>query len=136
MLPDSEKRNTKAILHGIGHVLHGFNQDITEEPLPQALTELVKRLEATLTRSSRAPVVNYRLTKDRHTAGMVETAEQHSKISKRYDKLADDESMSLEQRAKFARSANCHRILARIQQTQAIRDQVIQPSSRALSAAA
>ncbi len=81
-------------------------------------------------------VINYRLTKDRHTAGMVETAEQHSKISKRYDKLADDESMSPEQRAKFARSANCHRILARIQQTQAIRDQVIQPSSRALSAAA
>ena len=39
-------------------------------------------------------VINYRLTKDRHTAGMVETAEQHSKISKRYDKLADDESMS------------------------------------------
>jgi hypothetical protein len=53
MLPDSDKRNTKAILHGIGHVLHGFNQEITEEPLPQALTELVKRLEATLTRSSR-----------------------------------------------------------------------------------
>jgi ABC-type uncharacterized transport system YnjBCD substrate-binding protein len=45
MLPDSEKRNTKAILHGIGRVLHGFNQDITEEPLPQALTELLKRLE-------------------------------------------------------------------------------------------
>ena len=33
---------------------------------------------------------NCRLTKDRHTAGMVSTAEQHSKISKRYDKLADD----------------------------------------------
>ena len=79
---------------------------------------------------------NCRLTKDRHTAGMVSTAEQHSKISKRYDKLADDESMSPEQRAKFARSSNCHRILARIQQTQAIRDQVIQPSSLALSAAA
>jgi hypothetical protein len=45
MSPDSEKRNTKAILHGIGRVLHGFNQDITEEPLPQALTELFKRLE-------------------------------------------------------------------------------------------
>jgi hypothetical protein len=67
---------------------------------------------------------------------MVETAEQHSKISKRYDKLADNESMSPEQRAKFATSANCHRILARIQETQAIRDQVIQPSPRALSAAA
>jgi len=48
MSPDSEKRNTKAILHGIGRVLHGFNQDISEEPLPQALTELVKRLEQTL----------------------------------------------------------------------------------------
>jgi hypothetical protein len=45
MLPDSEKRNTKAILHGIGRVLHGFNQDITEAPLPQALTELLRRLE-------------------------------------------------------------------------------------------
>ena len=48
MSPDSEKRNTKAILHGIGRVLHGFNQDITEEPLPRALTELFKRLEKTL----------------------------------------------------------------------------------------
>jgi hypothetical protein len=65
---------------------------------------------------------------------MVETAEQHSKISKRYDKLADDESMSLEQRAKFARSANCHRILARIPQIEAIRDQVIQPSLSRLAA--
>jgi hypothetical protein len=44
-LPENEKRNTKAILHGIGHALHGFTQDITEEPLPQALTELLKRLE-------------------------------------------------------------------------------------------
>jgi hypothetical protein len=60
---------------------------------------------------------------------MIATAEQRSKISKRYDKLADDESMPPEQRAKFARSANCHRILARIQQTQATRDLVIQPSS-------
>jgi hypothetical protein len=45
MLPENEKRNTKAILHGIGCALLSFNQDITEEPLPQALTELVKRLE-------------------------------------------------------------------------------------------
>jgi hypothetical protein len=45
MLPENEKRNTKAILHGIGGALHGFHQGITEEPLPQALTELVKRLE-------------------------------------------------------------------------------------------
>jgi hypothetical protein len=48
MSPDSGKPNTKAILHGIGRVLHGFNQDISEEPLPQALTELVKRLEQRL----------------------------------------------------------------------------------------
>jgi hypothetical protein len=48
MLPENEKRNTKAILHGIGHALQGFNQDITEELPPQALTELVKRLEQRL----------------------------------------------------------------------------------------
>jgi hypothetical protein len=48
MSPDSGKPNTKAILHGIGRVLHGFNQDISEEPLPKALTELVKRLEQRL----------------------------------------------------------------------------------------
>jgi hypothetical protein len=56
MLPDSEKRNTKAILHGIGHVLHGFNQDITEEPLPQALTELLKRLEQAPTKRCGRPL--------------------------------------------------------------------------------
>ena len=56
MLPENEKRNTKAILHGIGHVLHGFNQDITEEPLPQALTELVKRLDQAPTKRYGRPL--------------------------------------------------------------------------------
>ena len=81
-------------------------------------------------------IINYRLTKDRHTTEMVQTAEQHSKISKRYDKLADDENMSLEQRAKFARNANCHRILARLSQVQSDRDYTIQPRSLALATAA
>ena len=44
MLPENEKRNTKAILHGIGRALLSFNQDITEEPLPQALTEALEKL--------------------------------------------------------------------------------------------
>jgi hypothetical protein len=65
MLPDSEKRNTKAILHGIGRVLHGFNQDISEEPLPQALTELVKRLEQTLTKRYGSPLPHPELSRNR-----------------------------------------------------------------------
>jgi hypothetical protein len=56
MLPENEKRNTKAILHGIGDALNGFHQDITEEPLPQALTELVKRLEQAPTKRYRSPL--------------------------------------------------------------------------------
>jgi hypothetical protein len=56
MLPENEKRNTKAILHGIGRALHGFNQDITEEPLPEALTELVKRLEQVPTKRDGRPL--------------------------------------------------------------------------------
>jgi hypothetical protein len=44
--------------------------------------------------------------------------------------------MSLEQRAKFARNANCHRILARLSQVQSDRDYTIQPSSLALASAA
>ena len=56
MLPENEKRNTKAILHGIGRALLSFNQDITEEPLPQALTELVKRLEQAPTKRYGRPL--------------------------------------------------------------------------------
>jgi hypothetical protein len=56
MLPENEKRNTKAILHGIGGALHGFHQDITEEPLPQALTELLKRLEQAPTKRYGRPL--------------------------------------------------------------------------------
>jgi hypothetical protein len=45
---------------------------------------------------------------------MVRTAEQHSKLATLYDKLAKDQYALPEQKVKFARKANWHRILFRI----------------------